>query len=192
MTPGHTGDGPSERPSARKLGDEMRKGTVLLALFLVLIGAYALLVEFIPQAPSLEQLWPLLIIAGGITLLISYFRQKGNELIRVFWGVFLTLGGLFLSLISLTDQNYAVLATWWPAFALIAGIAFLALWLAEGIREWGTILLALVSLIFGGAYLAVNLQILGPNTALEVQRLWPVLLILAGLILFARGVLGKK
>ncbi|RME37950.1 MAG: hypothetical protein D6793_03510 [Thermoflexia bacterium] len=183
---------PLKDPLARKLGDEMRKGTVLLALFLILIGTYALLVEFIPQAPSLEQLWPVLIIAVGITLLISYFRQKGNEPIRVFWGVFLTLGGLFLSLISLTDQNYAVLATWWPAFVLIAGIAFLALWLAEGIREWGTLFLALVSLVFGGAYLAVNLQILGPNTALEVRRLWPVLLILAGLILFVRGVLGKK
>lgn len=170
----------------------MQKGTVLLALFLMLIGTYALLVEFVPHAPSLEQLWPILLIAGGITLLVSYFRQKGRDHPRVFWGVFLTLSGLFLSLVSLTDQNYAVLATWWPAFVLIAGIAFLTLWLAEGIREWGTLLLALVSLIFGGTYLAVNLQILGPNTAAEIRRLWPVLLILAGLILFIRGVLGKK
>lgn len=170
----------------------MRKGTILLALFLILIGVYALLVEFVPQAPSLEQLWPVLLIAGGVTLVVSYFRHHGEEHPRVFWGIFLTLSGLFLSLISLTDQNYAVLTTWWPAFVLIAGVSFLALWLAEGVREWGTLFLALVSLVFGGTYLAVNLQLLGPGTATEIRRLWPVLLILAGLVLFVRGVLGKK
>ncbi len=170
----------------------MHRGVLLLALLLILTGTYALLVELIPQAPSLDQLWPVLPVAGGITLLASYFHQREGEHLRLFWGVFLTLSGLFLFLISLTDQNYAVLLTWWPAFVLIAGLAFLTLWLAEGVREWGMLVLAVGSLAFGGVYLAVNLRLLGPRISAEVQRLWPVLLILAGLILFVRGALGKK
>jgi len=170
----------------------MRKGTVLLGLILILIGMYSLLGSFYPQIPGLERLWPIAVIAGVITLLVAYFRTPQQEVARVFWGVALSLSGLLLLLITLTDQNYAVLQTWWPAFIVVAGISFLAMWIAEGFRDWGVLFLAVVSLIFGGVYIAVNLRLFGPNTVREVSRLWPALLIVIGLILLLRGTLGGK
>lgn len=170
----------------------MQSGMVLLGLVFILIGAYALLSAFYPHIPSLQQLWPVAPLAAGLTLLISFFRTSRQETARVFWGVALALSGLFLFLITFTDQNYGVLATWWPAFVIIAGISFLALWLAEGLADWGALFLAIVGLVFGGAYMAVNLQLLGPNTASEIRQLWPALLIFAGLILVLRGTLGAK
>jgi len=170
----------------------MRKGTVLLGLILILVGTYSLLGVLYSQLPGLDRLWPVAVIAGGITLLVTYCRTPQRETARVFWGVALILSGLLLFLITMTDQNYAVLQTWWPAFVAIAGISFLAMWIAEGFRDWGVLFLAIVSLIFGGVYIAVNLHLLGPNTMQELSRLWPALLIIIGLILVLRGTLGGK
>lgn len=170
----------------------MHKGTLLLGLILILIGVYALLEVFSPGVPPLERLWPVALIAGGITLLIGYFRPPRKDPTRVFWGVGLTLSGLIFLLITLTDRSYAILRTWWPAFIIIIAISFLALWLAEGLRDWGALFLAIVGFAFGGVYIAINLQLLGPNTAAEIGRLWPAILIFAGLILVLRATLGRK
>lgn len=170
----------------------MRKGTVLLGLILILVGTYSLLGALYAQIPGIDRLWPVAVIAGGITLLVTYARTPQRETARVFWGVALTLSGLLLFLITMTDQNYAVLRTWWPAFVAIAGISFLAMWIAEGFRDWGILFLAIVSLIFGGVYIAINLHLFGPNTVQEISRLWPALLIITGLILLLRGTLGGK
>lgn len=170
----------------------MRKGTVLLGLTLILIGLYSLLGAFYPQLPGLDRLWPVAVIAGGITLLFAYVRTPQREVARVFWGVALTLSGLLLLLVTLTDRNYAVLQTWWPAFVVVAGIAFLAQWIADGFRDWGVLFLSIVSLIFGGVSIAVNLHLFGPRTLQEISRLWPALVIAVGLILVLRGTLGGK
>ncbi len=170
----------------------MRKGMLLLGLILILIGVYSLLEVFSLNVPKLERLWPVVPIAGGITLLISYFRPPREDPARVFWGVALTLSGLVFLLITLTGENYAILRQWWPAFIIILGISFLSLWLAEGLRDWGALFLAIVSLVFGGVYTAVNLRVFGPNTAAEIGRLWPVVLIFVGLILVLRSTLSRK
>lgn len=170
----------------------MRKGTMLLGLLLVLIGLYSLLRAFKPDIIELERLWPVVMIAGGVTLLIGHFRHPRGDSARVFWSVALILSGLLFLLISMTSQNYAILQIWWPAFIVIAGISFLALWLAEGLRNPEALFLAIVSLVFGGASIAINLRLFGPNTAREVNRLWPVILVLLGLILILRGILTGK
>lgn len=169
----------------------MRKGTVLLALVLILVGLYSLLVELNLGVPSLDRLWPVFPVAGGFAALVGYLRGGRQQHGQVFWGTVFTLSGLFFFLITLTDQNYALLATWWPVFVVIAGIAFLALWLAQGLRDWGALFLALVGLVFGSVALAVNLQVLGPNTGRELGRLWPALIILVGLVLLLRGILSE-
>ncbi len=170
----------------------MRRGTVLLALVLILLGTYALLPELGLTVPSIDRLWPVLPFGGGIALLWNYLRKGRRDHGDVFWGTGLTLMGLFLFLVTLGEQDYSVLHIWWPVFVAIAGISFLALWLADGAKDRGVLFLAIVGLAFGGTALAINLQLLGPNTAHELSHLWPALLILAGLILLLRGLLGGK
>ncbi|HHS97102.1 MAG TPA: hypothetical protein ENK08_04275 [Chloroflexi bacterium] len=164
----------------------MRRTTVFLALVLIVLGFYFLLVQLQLGLPTLDRIWPVFPLAWGITSFVAYFRDARRVETRVFWGTSLVLSSLFLFLISMGDQDYSVLRTWWPIFVAIAGIAFLALWLAQGLRDWGILFLALCGLIFGGVALAVNLQLLGPDTAEELGRLWPALLILVGALLLLR------
>ncbi len=170
----------------------MRKTTVFLALVLIVVGFYFLLVQLQLGLPTLDRIWPVFPLAWGIASLIIYFRSDRTGESRVFWGTALVLSSLFLFLISMGDQDYSVLRTWWPVFVAIAGIAFLALWLAQGLRDWGVLFLAIFGLIFGTVALAVNLQLLGPNTAEELGRLWPALLILVGALLLLRELQRKK
>ncbi len=169
----------------------MRKGTILLALVLILAGIYALLPELGLSVPSLDRLWPIFPFGGGIALLWSYIRGGRQDHGNVFWGTGLTLSGLFLFLITLGRQDYTVLHIWWPVFVAIAGISFLALWLSEGLKDRGALFLAVVGLASGATALAINLQLLGPDTARELGHLWPALLILVGLVLLIHGLQGK-
>jgi len=95
---------------------------------------------------------------------------------------FFTLGAL----------EYRDLETWWPVFVIIGGIAFLAQWAAAGFRDWGALFLALVALVVGGAALAITLQLLGPQSRELLPRLWPVVLILVGLMILLRALFGKR
>lgn len=164
----------------------MRRSTVFLAFVLIAVGCYFLLVQLQLDIPTLDQIWPAFPLAWGFTSLITYFRSGRKGDARIFWGTALVLSSLFLFLISFGDQDYSVLEIWWPVFVAIAGISFLALWLAQGLQDWGNLFLAIVGLIFGGVAMAVNLQLLGPNTAQELSRLWPALLILVGALLLLR------
>jgi len=170
----------------------MQRGIVLLALILILVGVYSLLVELELGVPGLDRLWPVLPFAFGIATLVNYLRSDRHDPGRVFWGTGLILASLFFFLIALGDQDYSVLETWWPVFVIIGGISFLALWLAQGLQDWGVLFLSIVGLILGSVALAVNIQIFGPDTAQELGHLWPAIIILIGLVLLLRGALGRR
>lgn len=167
----------------------MRKGTALLALALILFGVYSLLTQFHVNLPPLDRVWPVVPCVGGMGLLFDYMRSGRREHSLVFWGTALTLTGLFFFLITLSERDYTVLATWWPVLVVIGGISFLALWLAQGLRDRSVLFVALVGIAFGGFTLAANVR---PNLAPGLPRLWPALLILLGLLLLLRGAFEKK
>jgi hypothetical protein len=77
-------------------------------------------------------------------------------------------------------------------FVLIGSVAFLALWVATRFRDWGAFFMALVALVVGAAGLAITLQLLGPQTRELLPQLWPVLLILLGLMTLLRALLGRR
>ncbi len=170
----------------------MRRETILLALVLILVGIYCLLVELELGVPRLDRLWPVFPFVGGMILLANYLRGGRQDPGPIFWGTSLTLSSIFFFLITLGDQDYSVLQVWWPVFVAITGISFLALWLAQRLQDWGVLFLAIVGMLSGGVALAVNLQILGPDTSQELSNLWPALLILIGLILLLRSIRTKR
>ncbi len=168
------------------------KGTVLLALLLIGLGGYLLVRELGLGVPEWGVIWPVLPLAGGIALLVGHFLDQNGDPDQVFLGTAaLLVGGVFL-FVTLSPLTYGDLEAWWPIFVLIAGIAFLAQWAAAGFTRWDALFLGLVSLGVGGVSLAIMLQLLGPNTRELFPRLWPALLILAGLVVFLRGVFGRR
>ncbi len=169
-----------------------RKGTVLLALLLIALGSYMLLAELGLAVLGWEYVWPLVPLAVGLLLLFGYLFEGRRDPERVFFATALILVGAFFLSITLGPLTYSGLSSWWPVFVLIGGVAFLAQWAAAGFRDWDALFLALVALCVGGAGLAITRQLLGPGTRELLPRLWPLALILAGLMALLRGLLGGR
>ena len=170
----------------------MRKRTAIPALILILLGVYFLLDELGIDIPGWDVIWPVFPFAGGLAFLGGYVFGQRRDPGLVFVGTAATLVGLWFFFITLGPLEYRDLNTWWPVFVLIGSVAFLAQWAAARFRDWGALFLALVALVTGGAGLAVTLQLLGPRTRELLPRLWPVILILVGLVMLLRALLGKR
>lgn len=170
----------------------MRRGAVIPALVLILLGIYLLLAELNVGIPGWDVIWPIFPFAGGLAFLGSFVFGQRRDPGQVFVGTAATLVGLVFFFVTLGPLSYRDLTTWWPVFVLIGSAAFLAQWAAAGFHDWGALFLALVALVVGGAGLAVTLQLLGPQTAELLPRLWPVLLILLGLMVFLRALIGRR
>ena len=170
----------------------MRRGAVIPALVLILLGIYLLLAELNVGLPGWDVIWPVIPFAGGLAFLGSFVFGQRRDPGQVFVGTAATLVGLVFFFVTLGPLSYRDLTTWWPLFVLIGSAAFLAQWVATGFRDWGALFLALVALVVGGAGLAVTLQLLGPQTVELLPRLWPALLILLGLMVFLRALIGRR
>jgi hypothetical protein len=170
----------------------MRRGAVILALVLILLGIYLLLAELNVGLPGWDVIWPVIPFAGGLAFLGSFVFGQRRDPGQVFIGTAATLVGLVFFFVTLGPLSYRDLGTWWPVFVLVGSVAFLAQWAAAGFRDWGALFLALVALVVGGAGLAVTLQLLGPQTVELLPRLWPALLILLGLMVFLRALIGRR
>lgn len=170
----------------------MHRGSVILALVLILLGVTLLLNQLGIGVPGWDVIWPVLPFAGGLAFLGSYVFGQRRDPGQVFVGTAATLVGVVFFFVTLGPLEYDDLSTWWPVFVLVGSIAFLAQWAAAGFRDWGTLFLALVALVVGGAGLFVQVQLLGPRTAELLPRMWPVLLILLGLMVFLRAALGRR
>jgi hypothetical protein len=170
----------------------MRRGAVILALVLILLGVYLLLAELNVGLPGWDVIWPVIPFAGGLAFLGSFVFGQRHDPGQVFVGTAATLVGLVFFFVTLGPLSYRDLTTWWPVFVLVGSAAFLAQWVATGFRDWGAFFLALVALVVGGAGLAVTLQFLGPQTVELLPRLWPALLILLGLMVFLRALIGRR
>jgi hypothetical protein len=169
-----------------------KRGTALLALILIILGSYLLLSELNAELPGWGQIWPLLPFVGGLALIIRHTTNRQGDPNRIFLGTAAMLVGAVFFLITIGPLTYDDLDSWWPVFLLIAGVAFLAQWAATGLRNWDALFLGLVALIVGSGAFTITLQLLGPNTQETLPKLWPLLLVLAGLMTLLRGLLGRR
>ena len=170
----------------------MRRGAVIPAVILILLGVYFLLSELGVGIPGWDAIWPVFPFAGGLAFLGGYVFGQRRDPGQVFVGTAATLVGLVFFFITLGPLEYRDLGDWWPVFVLIGGMAFLAQWAAAGFRDWGALFLALVALVVGAAGLVVKLELLGPGTRELLPRLWPVILVVVGLMVFLRALVGKR
>lgn len=168
------------------------KGTALLALLLIGLGSYLLLTELGLGLPGPHVIWPVVPLAGGIALLAGFILDPEGDASQVFVGTAAFLVGLVFFFVTLGPLTYNLLGAWWSLFVIITGIAFLAQWGAAGFGDWDALFLGLVALCVGAVAVLSKLQLLGPDTRELLPRLWPVALILGGLMALLRGVLGRR
>ncbi|MBP1701396.1 MAG: conserved rane protein of unknown function [Chloroflexi bacterium] len=157
--------------------ERKRRGTVIGALLLILLGVWWLAAQLFPELRIWESLsfeWPLIVIAVGVVILIIGLLS-GQPDMAVPAVIVGGIGCLLYYQNSTGDW-----ASWAYAWALIPGFAGLGTILAgllggdlrRGLRDgFGLLLIsAILFLIFGS--LLGGLDLLGPY--------WPLLIILAG------------
>lgn len=84
--------------------------------------------------------------------------------------------------------EWAEMSQLWPVFPLIGGIAFTAVWLADGRQDSGLLVPA------GGGFAVGIIGLIFTLSGANIGRIanyWPVILIVIGLGLLAQNLIGK-
>ncbi len=157
---------------------------------LVLLGLYFLGAQLRIPLPGFDQLWPGLIVLGGLLMLAGYAFSDRRGSGSVFAGVLLTLTGIFFFFFTLhlrvpapplqDGVDWPDMGRLWPIFVLNAGVAFLAQWLAQPDNR-GARNVSLLALLVGLIALAVNFSINDESLIRRIVQWWPLLLVAAGL-----------
>jgi hypothetical protein len=168
------------------------RGAVLFALVLIMLGSYLLLSELNAELPGWRHIWPVFPFSAGLALIIEYIANPPGDPDRVFLGTAATLTSVVFFFVTMGPLAYRDLESWWPVFVLIGGVAFLAQWAAGGFRNWDSLFLGLIGLVVGSGASAITFQLLGPGTREVLPRLWPIVLILAGLMALLRGLVDRR
>jgi len=157
--------------------DRDRLGTVWAGLGLIGLGIAFVMAQWI----GWDRIWPLFPVLGGLGFLAWYaftgFKEEG----LLFIGVLALLVGLFFFGFTLGFWEWSQMGDLWPVFPLIGGVAFVALFLGGRGRDPGTLGVGCAALIVGIVGLAFTHGLVSG----DIWRLWPLLLILVGVISLA-------
>lgn len=171
-------------PAQRRAGS-----TVALGVVLVVLGLFALLVQFTGFDPGGS--WPLFIVIPGLTLLIVGFVSLGTG--ALIPGAILTVIGLILAYMNAT-QDWPAWAFAWPLVA--PGGVGLGIWL-QGLRNHdaqllrqGRVLMFVALMIFLIAFVIFGtiFRISETDYGLFGKAALPGLLIVIGIVLLARSI----
>ena len=108
-----------------------KKSLLFAGLFLLMTGILFFLIDtkFIPY--SLDALWPVVVIIGGVSLFVSgVFVHKGIKTSHFIPSISMVLLGVFCLLFSLNviEEPFLRLASrWWPIVLIAAGICLIVL-----------------------------------------------------------------
>lgn len=164
----------------------MKKGNITGGLILVLIGAWFLAVQFIPQLQAwAEGQWSLSIIGVGIIfLLASILTNTPGLSIPAF--IVGGIGGLLYYQNVTGDWE-----SWAYAWTLIPGFVGLGLlFFSLQTRDKGTTKAGFILLFISASMFAIFGSFLGAPKV--IIQYWPILLVLAGLWSMTNALPGKS
>jgi hypothetical protein len=151
-----------------------RLGTAVIGLGLVALGVVFLLAQWI----GWSRIWPVFPVLGGLAFFGAYVSTGLRDGGFAFVGTLAVLVGLFFFGFSSGIWEWEEMSRLWPVFPFIGGVAFTVLFVAERrSRDVGTLGIGCAALIVGVVGLALTYGIVGRG----IVRLWPLLLVLAGL-----------
>jgi hypothetical protein len=154
-------------------------GGILLAA-----GTWFLLQRLGIDLPNFfSALWPIFPFMFGLAFLVTYW--SGERDCGLVWpGTFGLLLGSFFFLFSFGVFEWEQMSELWPVFPLIAGLAFLATWIAGGLRDTGLLVPAVIAITLGTVGLGFEL---GAIDARTIGMLWPLALVVLGALMIVRA-----
>lgn len=156
---------------------QQRSSNALPAFFLMLTGVWLMASGLGMDLPNASQMWPALLLMFGLTVMGQYAANRAEGL--VFVGVAALLLGAFFLLFTLGIAPWSQMRLLWPTFPLIIGIAFFALFMADGLTDASLLGPAYVIGGFGLVAFPFTLGAIASPVLVGVARFWPVLLVLS-------------
>jgi hypothetical protein len=178
----------------------MKRGSIFPALVLILLGIWFLAGNLGVRLPGMDALWPIFPLGGGLLALSGYLVNRRDPGL-IFVGLAATLIGAFFFLFTLRvplpvggmqeGVRWGDMGKLWPAFVVIGGVSFMALYLAEGKHDWGVFSFGALAVIAGCVAFLFTLGWLAGDIGRLLVKLWPLLLVIAGLAALLQAVLGR-
>ena len=179
----------------------MRRRSIFPALVLILLGLWFLAGNLGVRLPGMDALWPIFPLGGGLLFLGGYLFDRRDPGL-VFVGIAATLIGAFFFLFTLRiplpvagmqeGVRWDDMGKLWPAFVVIGGLAFVALFLAEQRHEWGVFSVGTTAIVVGCLAFAFTLGWLRGDIGQWLVKLWPLLLVIAGLAALLQAVFRPR
>lgn len=153
-------------------------GPMLPGVILIVVGIAFMLAQY--NVIRSDQVWPLFVLAPGLGFWAMYFYSKDRQSSAglLIPGTITTLIGLLFFYLNFSD--WGQMEFLWPMFPLIVGIAFYTFYFASGknSKDRGILIPATILTAIGIIFLVI---------AKFSYKLWPIILIAAGiLMLFGR------
>jgi hypothetical protein len=157
----------------------MAVGVLLIILGLVFLAFTQNL--FGLQWSDVGDFWPVFPIIGGLFVLVPALAATSSHArgAMVFAGAIPVLVGLFFFSITLGVFSWGDLSFLWPVYPLIVGVAFLAGYAASGFKHTYYLIPGLVV----SAVALVLFAMTATGSYDLLGKLWPVFLIIAGLLM---------
>ncbi len=178
----------------------MRRGTIIPALILILVGVWFLADNLGAKLPSMDAMWPAFPLGAGLLFLGGYVLNRRDPGL-LFIGLAATLIGAFFFLFTLNLRlpvtglqdgvRWDDMQRLWPAFVVIGGLSFIALFLAERSRSWSVFSLGALGVIVGCVAFLFTLGWLKGDVMQSLVQLWPLLLVVAGLAALLQALVGR-
>lgn len=154
-----------------------------LGIVLIVVGFLFLLVSN-HLIIGWEDVWPLFPLLAGIFFLKLSSARRDSEI--VFIGTALLLLGVFFLCFTFGVLDWERMRTLWPTFPLIGGVSFIA---AAVMRENAAspFVVGVVALLFAFVGYLYTGGVISDRVAQPFVRLWPLLLIAIGIVVFLRA-----
>lgn len=154
-----------------------------LGVVLIIVGFLFLLVSN-HLILGWEDVWPLFPLLGGIFFLKLSSARKDSEI--VFIGMALLLLGVFFLCFTFGVLEWDNMHTLWPTFPLIGGVSFLAVAVTRR-KSSSPFVVGIVALLLAFLGYFYTGGAISSRVAEPFVRLWPLLLIVIGIVVFLRA-----
>src|SRR5687768_7030214 len=154
-------------------------GAAVIGLSLLIIGGWFTARAFEPRLMGFDRLWPFIPILIGVALLIQFAVGQPNRAGLVFVGLVFALTGIFMCVFTFEvgRLTWFDLTRYWPIFPAIIGAGFLAIFIADGMRNEALLKPAYLIGGFGIFLLPFTTGVLGGTLLDQVSQFWPLLFI---------------
>jgi len=162
--------------------------SVIPGVLLILFGFWILLREFDRLLPYEGKIFPILLIAAAVFLLVEAVARSWSG--AFFWSVFCFQLGIFFLLRNYGWIPYSSGEEYWPLFLFAFGLGFYVLFLFNS-RSWGVLIPAGLFMYFGLAAAAHTFDEVPRTVEVMGDYFWPFFLVATGIVLLVHSARKK-